>query len=73
MGLDVNYKMGVLSTTVKEKDLGVSTSADMKMSWQCGIAASKGNQILALIRSNITYKENELVIRLHKVIVRPHL
>ena len=33
-----------------EKDLGVTFSADMKVSEQCGIAASKGNQILGLIR-----------------------
>ena len=57
--LDVNYKMGdtVLGTTVKEKDLGVTISADMKVSEQCGIAASNGNQILGLIRRNITYKK----------------
>ena len=43
--LNVNYKMGdtVLGTTVKEKDLGVTISADMKVSEQCGIAASKSN------------------------------
>ena len=37
--LDVNYKMGdtVLGTTVKENDLGVTISADMKVSEQCGI------------------------------------
>ena len=29
----------------------------MKVSEQCGIVASKGNQILELIRRNITYKE----------------
>ena len=52
--LNVNYKMGdtVLATTVKEKDLGVTVSADMKVSKQCGIAALKGNQILGLIRRN---------------------
>ena len=57
--LDVNYKMEdtVLGTTVKEKDLGVTISADMKVLEQCGIAASNGNQILGLIRRNITYKE----------------
>ena len=45
--LDVNNKMRetVLGTTVK-KDLGVTISADMKVSEQCGIAASKGNEIL---------------------------
>ena len=29
----------------------------MKVSEQCGIAASKGNQILRLIRRNIAYKK----------------
>ena len=57
--LDINYKMGdtVLGANVKEKDLGVSISADMKVSEQCGIAALKGNQILGLIRRNIAYKK----------------
>ena len=56
---DVNYKMGdtVLGTIVKEKDLGVTISVDMKVSEQCGIAASKGNQNLGLIRRNIICKE----------------
>ena len=73
--LNVNYKMAdtVLGTTVKEKDLGVTISADMKVSEQCGIAASKGNQILGLIRRNITYKGKKLIIPLYKAIVRPHL
>ena len=73
--LNVSYKMGatVLGTTVKEKDLGVTISADMKVSEQCGIAASKGNQILGLIRRNITYKGKKLIIPLYKAIVRPHL
>ena len=73
--LNVNYRMGdtVLGTTVKEKDLGGTISADMKVSEQCGIAASKGNQILGLIRRNITYKGKKLIIPLYKAIVRPHL
>ena len=37
----------------EEYDLGVTFSADMKVSEQCGIAASKGNQILGLIRRTI--------------------
>ena len=60
----------VLNTTLKEKDLGLTISADMKVSEQCGIAAAKGNQILGLIRRN---KEKELIIPLYKTIVRPHL
>ena len=56
---DAQYTMGdtVLNTTLKEKDLGLTISADMKVSEQCGIAAAKGNQILGLIRRNIVYKE----------------
>ena len=38
----------VLGRTTKEHDLGVIFSADMKYSEQCGIVASKGNQILEL-------------------------
>ena len=45
----------------------------MKVSEQCGIAASNGNKILGLIRINITYKEKKLIIHLYKAIVRPHL
>ena len=72
---DAQYTMGdtVLNTTLKEKDLGLTISADMKVSVQCGIAAAKGNQILGLIKRNIVYKEKELIIPLYKTIVRPHL
>ena len=55
----MNYEMG---GTVKEKDLGVTMNADMKVSEQCRIAASKGNQVLGMIRRNITYKEKSLIV-----------
>ena len=71
----MNYEMGgtILSKTVKEKDLGVTMNANMKVSEQCRIAASKGNQVLLMIRRNIIYKEKSLIIPLYKAIVRPHL
>ena len=47
----------VLGITVKEKDYGITISTDMKVSEHNGIAASKGNQCIGLIRRNITYKE----------------
>ena len=73
--MDEEYKMGdaVLGRTTQEEDLGVTFSADMKVSEQCGIAASKGNQILGLIRRTIMYKEKQLIVPLYKAIVRPHL
>ena len=52
----MTYAMGqtILSITVKEKDLGVTMNSNMKVSEQCRIAASKGNQVLGMIRRNIT-------------------
>ena len=55
----INYEMGgtILIKTVKEKDLWVTMNANMKvgLSEQCRIAASKGNQVLGMIRRIITY------------------
>ena len=53
----MNYEMGgiFLSKTVKEKYLGVTMNANMKVAEQCRIAASKGDQVLGMIRRNITY------------------
>ena len=71
----MHYEMGgtIPSKTGKEKDLGVSMNANMKVSEQCWIAASKGNQVLGMIRRNITYKEKSLIVPLYKAIFRPHL
>ena len=71
----MNYEMGgpMLSKTMKEKDLGVTMNANMKVSEQCRIAASQGNQVLGMIRRNITYKEKSLIVPLYNAIVRPHL
>ena len=61
--MDEEYKIGdaVLGRTTQEKDLGVTFSADMKVSEQCRTTAWKGNQILVLI------------VPLYKAIVRPDL
>ena len=73
----MNYEMGgtILSKTVKEKGLGLTMNANMKVSEQCRIAAFNGNQVLGMIRRNIrpTYKEKSLIVPLYKAIVRPHL
>ena len=44
----MNYEMGgtILSTTVKEKDLGVTMNANIKVSEQCRIAASRVTRFL---------------------------
>ena len=47
----MNYEMGgtIMRKTVKEKDLGVTMNGNMKVSEQCKIAASKGNQFIGMI------------------------
>ena len=71
----MNYEMGgtILSKTMKETDLGVTMNANKKVSEQCRIAASKSNQVLGMIRRNITYKEKSAIVPLYKAIVRHHL
>ena len=71
----MNYEMGgtILCKTAKEKYSGVTINANMKVSEHCRIAASEGNQILGMMRRNITYKEKGLIVPLYKAIVRPHL
>ena len=59
--------------TAKENDLGVTINANMKVSEQCRIAASKGNQIIGMIRSNITYNEKGMIVPLNTAIFRLHL
>ena len=51
----MNIKWGgaVLGRTTQEKDLGVTISAEMKVSEQCRFDASKGNQMIGLIRRTI--------------------
>ena len=73
--MDEEYKTGdaLLGRTTQQNDLGVTFNADMKVSEQCGIAASKEDQILWLIRRTITYKEKQLTVPMYKAIVIPHL
>ena len=58
----MNYDMGgtIVSKTVKENDLGVglTLNANMNVSEQCTIEASKGNQVLGVIRRHIHIKKN---------------
>ena len=58
----MNCEMGgtILSKTMKEKYLRVTMNATIKVSEQCRIAASKGNQVLGMILRNITYKAKSL-------------
>ena len=54
---DISQRVYLKGKDLKEKDLWLTIRADMKVSEQCGIAATKGNQIIRVIRRNIVYKK----------------
>ena len=56
--MDGKYQMSgaIPCKIIEETDLGITISADTKVSAQYGIIASNGCQILWMIRRNLTYK-----------------
>ena len=69
--MDKEYKMGDAVLELQKMVLGVTFITNVQVSEQCGIVASKGNQILGLIRINIIYREKSVPV--YKAIVRPNL
>jgi hypothetical protein len=63
----------VLNKIDKEKDLGIIIQNNLKTSQQCIEAVKKANRSLGLIKRNIQTKTPEIITRLYKSIVRPHL
>ncbi len=63
----------ILEKVKEEKDLGIIISNTFKVSNQCIKAAKKGNQILGLIKRTISCRKGNVVLRLYKALVRPHL
>ena len=57
----------------REKDLGVHLDSSMKTSKQCAEAARRGNWILGLIKRHFKFLHKDVVVRLYKQMVRPHL
>ena len=62
-----------LTVTTEERDLGVIINSSLKPSRQCVESAKKGNRILGMIKRTIVSRDKEIIIRLYKTLVRPHL
>ena len=71
----VRYEIGEqqLDEVTLEKDLGVLVQDDLKVSQQCIKAVKTANRILGMIHRTFKYKCKEIVIKLYKSLVRPHL
>jgi hypothetical protein len=69
------YSMGgtKLQSVVEEKDLGVWISEDMKVAKHCSYAYSRANRMLGIIYRNIENKTVDIMLRLYKTMVRPHV
>jgi len=69
------YGMGdrKLRTTEEEKDLGVIIHKSAKPSRQCREAANKANKVLGHIKRTVVSREKNIILKLFKTLVRPHL
>ena len=69
------YTMGCtqLTESTEEKDLGVLVHISLKVASQCAAAAKKGNRALGMIKYNFSFRSKEVILKLYKSLVRPHL
>jgi ribonuclease P/MRP protein subunit RPP40 len=57
----------------EERDLGVIMQSDLKWDKQCSKAVNTANRILGMIKRSFCYLNKEVVLKLYKSLVRPHL
>ena len=69
------YTMGGsnLESIAVERDLGILIHESLKPSVHCATAVKKANMVLGQIRRTFTFSDREILVRLHKMFVRPHL
>ena len=70
-----DYFMGShkLEAVSQEKVLRFWITDNLKPSMQCQNAYSKASRVLGLIGRTISFKSKDVLIRLYKTLVRPHL
>jgi len=62
-----------LSTVETVRDLGVYISSNLKAAAHCYEASCKANKMLGLVKRTIKHRSPDLMVRLYKSLVRPHL
>ena len=70
-----NYVMSQqrLKAVGEERDLGVTLTDDLKVSGNCRQAYNKANRMLGLLARTVKFRKLEVMVRLYKSLVRPHL
>ena len=64
---------GWVKSVVEERDFGVLMSKGLKFSEQCLLAKNKANLMLGIINRGISYESAEVISKLYRSYVRPHL
>ena len=64
---------GTLGAVNEERDLGVRITSDLKASAHCAYVCSRANRVLGMIAKTVVYRSPEVLTRLYKSLVRPHL
>ena len=62
-----------LDVVTTEKDLGVFISSNLKVAEHCYDAYCKANRMLGLVQRTVKHRSPDLMVRLYKSLVRPHL
>ena len=72
---NTEYVLGskALKIVKEERDLGVIVSHDLKVANQCAVAVKAANRTLGLIKRTFTSRSKDVIVRLYKSLVRPHL
>ena len=57
----------------EERDLGVRITCDLKASAQCAYVCARAYRVLGMISRTIVYRSPDVLTKLYKSLVRPHL
>ena len=70
---DHTGKVSTVLSVQEEKDLGVTFGATLKFSKHINIVVNKMNKVLGAIRRSFDFVDKDIIKRLYKALVRPHL
>ena len=62
-----------LTKQAQEWDIGVLITSDLKPTAQCEKAANSASSVLGQILSTFTYRDREVLPKVFRTYVRPHL
>jgi len=62
-----------VKVVTEEKDLGIIVNKDLKVAHQCAVATKAANRILGLVKRTFSSRRKDIIVRLYKSLIRPHL